>query len=96
MNLPEIKNFFSICRSYTFHYLNQGPDLEIKIASQTNPSSEENSPPQSKTLLSFMKRFSKFAKGIYETCDCNFFNFALIIVFSIVQLISFLHFASNN
>ena len=38
MNLPEIKNFFSICRSYTFHYLNQGPDLEIKIASQKNPS----------------------------------------------------------
>ena len=27
-----------------------------------------------------MKHFSEFVKGIYETCDCNFFNFAVIIV----------------
>ena len=35
----------------------------------------------------FVKHFSEFAKGIYEICDHNFFNLAIIIfvvVFSIV------------
>ena len=34
-----------------------------------------------------VKHFSEFAKGIYEICDHNFFNLAIIIflvVFSIV------------
>ena len=45
----------------------------------------------------FLKGFSKFAKGIYETCNLNFFNLAFIVVaFSIAQFILFLHFASNN
>ena len=45
-----------------------------------------------------MKRFSEFAKGIYETCDYNIFNFALIIVviFSVVHFILVLYFAKNN
>ena len=45
--------------------------------------SNENSPSQAKIFLGFVKHFSEFAKGIYETCDCNFFNLALV-VFSIV------------
>ena len=57
--------------------------------------SNENSPSQAKIFLGFVKHFSEFAKGIYETCDCNFFNLALV-VFSIVQFILFLCFASNN
>ena len=58
---------------------------------------EEHNPVQAKTFLGFVKDFSEFAKGIYETC--NFFNFALIIVvvaFAIVRLILFLHFTGNN
>ena len=44
----------------------------------------------------FIKCFSEFAKGIYETCDCNFFKFALVVVvFSTVQFILFLYFPSN-
>ena len=27
-----------------------------------------------------MKCFSEFIKGIYETCDRNFFNLAIIVV----------------
>ena len=49
--------------------------------------------------MGFEKRFSELEKGIYETCDRTFFNLALIIVavvFSIVQFIVFLRFASNN
>ena len=48
--------------------------------------------------MGFAKRFSEFLKGIYETCNGNFFNLAIIIaivVFSIVKLL-FLYFASNN
>ena len=48
--------------------------------------------------MGFAKRFSEFLKGIYETCNGNFFNLAIIIaivVFSIVELL-FLYFASNN
>ena len=45
----------------------------------------------------FLKGFSIFAKGIYETCNLNFFNLAFIVVaFSIAQSILFLRFASNN
>ena len=60
--------------------------------------SKENNLPQAKKLWDFVKCLSEFAKGIYETCDRNFFNLAIIIVtlFSIVQFISFLHFDSNN
>ena len=61
--------------------------------------SKENSPPQAKKFLGFAKRFSEFAKGIYETCNRNFFNLTLIIaavVFAIAQFILSLHFASNN
>ena len=46
-----------------------------------------------------VKHFNEFAKEIYETCDCNFFNLAIIlvvVVFSIVRFITFLGFASNN
>ena len=42
--------------------------------------SEENSLPQAKMFWGFMKRFSKFTKGIYETGDRNFFNLTLSIV----------------
>ena len=60
--------------------------------------SEESSPPQAKTFLGFLKCFSELAKGIYKTCDRNIFNLALITVavFSILQFILFLRFASNN
>ena len=60
--------------------------------------SEDNSSPQAKTFLGFVKRFIEFTKGIYETCNRDFFNLALIvvIVFSVVQFILFLRFASNN
>ena len=45
-----------------------------------------------------MKCFSEFAKGIYETFGCNFFNIAIVIVavFLILQFILFLCFAGNN
>ena len=48
--------------------------------------------------MGLVKRFSEFAKGIYETCGCNFFNLSIIVVvvFSIVQFILFLCFARNN
>ena len=52
--------------------------------------SEEYSPLQAKKILGFVKRFSKFARGIYETCDRNFFNLALtfvVVAFSIVKFI---------
>ena len=42
----------------------------------------------------FVKRFSEFAKGIYEKCDRHFFNLAIIIVvavFSVVQLIFYFY-----
>ena len=42
--------------------------------------SEIKSPLQAENFSGLVKRFSKFAKGIYEICDCNFFNFALIII----------------
>ena len=61
--------------------------------------SEENSLLQAKTFFGFVKRFSEFANRIYETFDHNLLNLAIVIVvvvFSIVQLILFLHFASNN
>ena len=69
--------------------------MEAKIASQKNY--EKYSLPQAKKCLGFVKHFSEFAKGIYETCDRNFFNLALIAaVFSIVKFILFLRFACNN
>ena len=40
----------------------------------------ENSLPQAKMFWGFMKRFSEFTKGIYETGDRNFFNLTLSIV----------------
>ena len=73
--------------------------METKKTSQKNSEhSKENSLPQAKNFLGFVKRLSEFGKEIYEKFHCNFFNFALIItaVFSIVKLILFLHFASNN
>ena len=54
--------------------------------------SEENSPPQAKLFWGFVKCFSEYAKRIYETCDHNFFNLAIIIV----QFILFPRFGSNN
>ena len=42
---------------------------------------EENSQRQAKKILGFEKHFSEFMKGIYETCNHNFFNLAFIIVF---------------
>ena len=42
--------------------------------------SEKDSLPQAKIFLSFVKRFSEFAKRIYETRNPNFFNFKLIVV----------------
>ena len=72
------------------HFL--GLNSETKIALQKKAL-------HSKETLGFVKCFSEFSKRIYETCDCNFFNFVIIIVavtFSIVQFILFLHSASNN
>ena len=31
-------------------------------------------------VLGFVKHFSEFTKGMYETCNCDFFNLALIII----------------
>ena len=59
----------------------------------------DNSSFQAKKLLDFVKRFSEFVVVIYETCDRNFFNLALIIVgavFLLVHFILFLRFATNN
>ena len=61
--------------------------------------SEENTPPHAKLFFGrggggFVKRFSEFAKGIYEKCDRHFFNLAIIIVvavFSVVQLIFYFY-----
>ena len=58
--------------------------MEAKVASQKKSEcSEENSLPQAKMFWGFMKRFSEFTKGIYETCDRNFFNLTLsgVVVF---------------
>ena len=77
----------------------QGPNLETKIASQKkNERREENTRHRLKNVLGFAKHFSEFAKGIYEICDRNLFNLAIIIVavFSIVQFILCLRFAINN
>ena len=69
----------------------QGPNLETKIASQKNSSVARNiAHCKLKKFLGFVKRFSKFARGIYETCDRNFFNLALtfvVVAFSIVKFI---------
>ena len=35
---------------------------------------EEHSPAQAKTFLGFVKGFSEFAKGIYETCNLLLFQ----------------------
>ena len=70
--------------------------VQNSFANKSN-CSEQNSTPQAKFLGGFGKHFSEFAKGIYETCDHNFFNLAIIIaVFSIVQFVLFLCFANNN
>ena len=60
--------------------------------------SEENSMSETEAFLGFERCFSKFTRGIYKTCYCNFFNLAIIIVivFSIIQFILFLRFADNN
>ena len=44
--------------------------------------SKENSLPQTELFWGggSVKHFSKLAMGIYETCDCYFFNFGLITV----------------
>ena len=71
--------------------------METKSFAKKSERSEENSPLQAKKCLGFVKRFSEFAKGIYETYDRNFFNLALVVfVSSIVQFILFLRFASSN
>ena len=47
-----------------------------------------------KFFRGFVKRFSEFAKGIYEKRDRHFFNLAIIIVvavFSVVQLIFYFY-----
>ena len=36
--------------------------------------SDDNRSLQAKTFLGFVKHFSEFVKGIYETCSHNFFN----------------------
>ena len=52
----------------------QSPNLGTKIALQKNKTRKENSRPQTEKSLGFVKRFSEFVKGIYETCDRNFFK----------------------
>ena len=78
----------------------QGPNLETKIALQKKKTSVERKITRRrlKNVLGFAKRFSEFAKGIYEICNRNLFNLAIIIVavFSIVQFILCLRFAINN
>ena len=79
--------------------LNQGPDLEKNSFARKSECNKEKSMPQAKNILGFVKCFTEFAKGIYEICDRNFFNLTVVIVvvvFSIVQFILFLHFASSN
>ena len=69
--------------------------MKTKIASQkSSKRSEENNPPGAKLFFGFVKRISEFAKRIYETFDCNFFNVAIIIVavFSIAQFTQFILF----
>ena len=69
-----------------------GLNLEIKITLQKSPSIVK------RIEQGFVKCFSEFAKGIYETFGCNFFNIAIVIVavFLILQFILFLCFAGNN
>ena len=54
--------------------------MEKNSFAKNSEHSKENSPPQAKKFLGFVKYFSEFATGIYETCNNNFFNFALIVV----------------
>ena len=72
--------------------------METKILSQKDTSVARKIPCRRLKNKKFCEAFSEFAKGSYETWDCNFFNLALVIVvvFSILQFILFLHFASNN
>ena len=52
--------------------------------------SKQNSLPPAKKFLDFPKRFSGFAKGIYGTCDRNFFNLITIsVVFNSIIHITF-------
>ena len=48
---------------------------------------------QAKKFLGFVKRFSEFEKGIYETGNCHLHYSCC---FSILHFILFLHVASNN
>ena len=73
--------------------------METKIASQKKMSIERKiTRCRLKNVLGFAKHFSEFVKGIYEICDLNLINLAIIIVavFSKVQFILCLHFAINN
>ena len=57
-----------------------GSEFGNRIASQKDPSIVRKQLLQAKTFLGFVKHFSLFAKGVYETCGCNFFSFVIIIV----------------
>ena len=64
-----------------------GPNLDTKIALQKKSKhSKENSLPQGKKFVGFVKCFSEF----------NLALTIVIVLFSIVQFILFLHLASNN
>ena len=63
-----------------------GLNLETNSFTKKSEHSKENSPLQAKKSLDFVKCFREFVKGIYETCNCNFFNLALTtvaVVFSV-------------
>ena len=88
--------FLAICANFP-----SGPKFGKKKNSLAKrfEHSVENSLPQATNFLGFVKCFSEFAKGIYETCDRNLFKLAIIIIvaiLSIVHFILFLCFASHN
>ena len=96
--IPTLIAFYKLFISHIKIKMLQGPNLETKIASQKKTSVERKiTRHRLKNVLGFAKCFSEFAKGIYEICNRNLFNLAIIVaVFSIVQFILCLRFAINN
>ena len=67
--------------------MSTGPEFGNKNSfTKKSEHSKENNLPQAKNVLGSVKCFSKFTKRIYETCDCYFFNFAIILVAVVVLL----------
>ena len=64
-----------------------GPEFGNKNSfTKKSEHSKENNLPQAKNVLGSVKCFSKFTKRVYETCDCYFFNFYILLAIISEQL----------